>query len=224
MKKIGIFVYLCVTFFFACQKEDPITDSKDPIVEPPILVKKHFEILPSSSNYLSCYHGRDSVVFEDSLGNELALSVRSFLNLTGTVTWSEGDSVIYEYTYSGDFIRLNDDSLKYLFWIDLKPTFYTPDFYPDSIEALDALSISFGQSINFGYGVFYKIIDLRAYNNSVNLGISNIIEPSRTFYGTTFFEVEHTPYEDNKFRLYFNKTYGIVAFSDLNDKFWRLKI
>jgi hypothetical protein len=224
MKKIGIFFCLCVTFFFACQKEDPISDPIDPIVEPPILVKKHFEILPSSSNYLSCYHGRDSVVFEDSLGNELVLSVNSHLNLIGTVTWSEGDSVIYEYTYKGDFIGLSDDSLKYLFWIDLKPRLYTPDFYPDSIETVDGLSIFFGQSINLGYGVFYKIIDLRAYSNSVNFGISNIIEPSRTFYGTTFFEVEHTPYDDSKLLLYFNKTYGIVAFSDLNHKFWRLKI
>ncbi len=57
--------------FFACQKENPV-------ITPPVEAT-HFSILPSSSNFLSFYHGRDSVVFEDSLGNSLVLRLKAVL-------------------------------------------------------------------------------------------------------------------------------------------------
>lgn len=212
--------------FFACQKENP---ANTPPVE-----ETHFSILPSSSNFLSFYHGRDSVVFEDSLGNSLVLSIKAALgkNKTRTSYFYDihvpGDTLIFENSATYDHILLSDEGKKYLFSLELEPEIYllAPD--NDHLNAVDGLIIYFSQpsSPNGGswYSVFQKVIDLRDYAETEPFWDINLVEPSRTFLGTTFFEVEHTDYFNPKALVYFNKTHGIVAFSDYDHNIWRLKL
>lgn len=221
--KILYFFAFCIVLG-ACQKEYPTID-------PPVQ-ETHFSILPSSSNFLSFYHDRDSVVFEDSLGNSLVLKIKASLGKNKTKSsyyynvHVPGDTIIIENTDTYDYISLSDEEKKYSFSLYLEPVIYliAPDFA--HFNAVDALFILLKQpsASIVEYSVFQKVIDLRAYAESKPFWDINITDPSRTFWGTTFYEVEYTDYYNPKALVYFNKTHGIVAFSDYNHKLWRLKL
>jgi hypothetical protein len=221
--KILCFFAFCI-FSGACQKENPDVD-------PPVQ-ETHFSILPGSSNFLSFYHDRDSVVFEDSLGNSLVLTVKASLGINKTHSsyyynvHVPGDTVIIESTYTYDYISLSDEEKKYSFNLYLEPVIYlmAPDF--DHFNTVDALIIFLRQPLaSIGeYSVFQKVIDLREYAEAKPFWDINITDQSRTFWGTTFFEVQYTDYHNPSAMVYFNKTHGIVAFSDYDHKLWRLKL
>lgn len=225
MKNIAISLCFCSILLFACHKEDAVPN-------PPVKEDYNFSILPSSSHYLMPYHSRDSVIFEDSLGNELILRIKTSFNNTKTGTryfynvHTAGDTVKYDYTSVGDVIQLKDDSIKYFFKLELFPQLYTPNSNAHSVKAVDGLHVWLSQpeSLSQTYSVFFRIIDFRDCAEEDKGWVPNTIESSRTFLGTTFLEVEHTDYTYPKAVVYFNKTYGIVAFSDYDHKLWRLKL
>ena len=220
MKNLAILLFIS-TILFACNKSDPIL---------PIEPENTFKILPSSSNYLKPYYERDSVIFVDSLGNELILKIKTTLNSKRTSIWTfydvnvVGDTVQREYPCTGDRISLKDDSGQYLITMDLFPQLYIPSTDTNSMKAVDHLFIWLNQAFYpKTYSVYSKIIDARGSEEDYHYWSINITEPTRTFWGATFLMVEHTDYHNPKALVYFNTTEGIVAFTDYNHKLWRLK-
>lgn len=224
MKNRYFTLCLSILILFACRKENVA-----PVA--PVEEAHAFSISPSSSDILLPYHGKNSVVFEDSLGNQLIFKVHASLNSTSSGSsyfynvHHAGDTVIYDYTSTGDYISLRDDSATYVLNLYLKPHPYIPASHRDSIRAIDELTIFMAQPpVQQSWSVFSKVTDFRdmAAEDRLLWG-PNIIEDSITFFQITFQDVEHTNYWQPKGLAYFNPTYGIVAFSDLNQKLWRLK-
>jgi hypothetical protein len=223
MKNAPIPFCLFCIIFLACHKETPIAPTPTPSSI------TGFSVLPSSRQYISPYLKKPSVVFEDSAGNQLVLKVYRTLNDTSTATIPHynvhklGDTVNYYYPFIADKIILQDDAKTYHFDLDLSQKFDVSN--RDSIKTIDGLIIFLLQpsAHTYEYEVYFKVINLREDTPPVDYWPTNIVEPLRTFLGTTFLNVEHTPFGHPKAVVYYNTTYGIVAFSDYDNKIWRIK-
>jgi hypothetical protein len=224
MKNVICFCTLSSLFsLMSCHKEVPV-----PLPAP---AKNVFSILPTSSSCLAPYQGKDTLVFEDSLGNLLTLKVKAYPNTTDSLLILYPDASVaggvgsYSYFSTGDRIVLTDDANQYTFNVEVFPQVVGTK--PDPIQNFDALLVKMKESSYQEYSsiVFFKVIDFKddiSYKNS--FVETNITEPSKVIFGTTFYDVQHMDISSSYALVYFNKTYGIVAFTDHSNKRWRLKI
>jgi hypothetical protein len=219
LKHLTIFFGFCSLLFFACHKEDLVLTPIDP-----------FTILPNSGKFLSPYYGKDQVVFVDSLGNELIFKVKTSLNDIKNYAWRfydvnmVGDTVEKLYPCTGDKVILTDTSNTLQFSLEVFPELYLPTTDSSSVKTVDRAFIWFHKkSYPHIYSVYSKILDARDSTEPHHSWSFNIIEPTRTFLGQSFSDVEHTDYTNPHALIYYNNTYGIVAFSDYDHKIWRLK-
>lgn len=208
---------------FSCEKETPIPPNNGTAGNP---IDIGTYSLQEESLAKLPYLNKTQVTFIDSLGNKAVFDIieQDLFESTGGVLFKydvieEGDTVRYAYSNQIKRFRINNDSLNLNFDLALEARPYYPD--PEQNYIADVLTIFCKDPNNslIGTQVFYHETDSRTWPTSWNATAI----PEIDFLGRAFLDVYYNDYIDAKSALYFNYEEGIVSFTDIDGRLWRLE-
>jgi len=221
MKSTLFYLFLFSFLFVACDDDD--------ITAPPVDLYNvdigSYELLEES---LAAYPYTDKtgVLFVDSLGNEMTLTINDLpvFNSSSPATlfrynvYDQGDTVRYEYFPESKSSQLVNESLD----LNLRTSLTTQPYYsdPESMTVADVVNVSINEKGNTfrSFVVFTHVFDQRSWpeENTITENIESI-----EFFGREFMNVWHTPFNDTYSPVHFNYEFGIVYFTDHEGKGWR---
>ena len=222
--KYLVYVFMMM-IAFGCDKEvEMVEDDGDKINN----VDCDFDFgkftLDPSSLLFNRYVEGNKVYFVDSLQNTLILNVIKVYRWTHT-----GFRTRFDYPAPGDTIRYcyRPDVLVTILETDdktiglrqmIETQITGPVFSPTNFSDFISIFSSYPSGINKITSVFHDLINVRT--SDCQPFYAEILS-AYTVFGRTFKNVRFTEYYNQKVRLWFNPTEGIVAFTDESDKLWR---
>ncbi len=186
-----------------------------------------FSLLESSLNYLP-YAGKSRAIYVDSTGSQMELLIHTSPAYTykGALikynVFETGDTIRYCYESESTGCTLLNSGLDISFSLSVSAR--TSYQMPDMDIVGDFLDIYFhipGSDPWKSIQVFQRIIAQRTYPGTFqNLQFSQL-----EIFGRTFTDVERTDYAVSGIPsiVYFNRTEGIVSFTDTTGKTWRFE-
>jgi hypothetical protein len=219
MIKLYFFFALIILCFSACKKEpDQVLPDFPWDCDYDIGT---YEILPSSYAKIP-YEGKQGVVFQDSLGNQVHFTQTDILSLHQESYILKHDpndesiDIYYCYYKDSKFYQLYNDSLDFSISVKLyaNPYYSAPlkGFIADQLTA----SIIKVNGPDFFFSSFSTTIDQRTFPE-IN---QNLVEPVYDCFGRQFLQVEHQQFILSQPAIYFNMTEGVVSFKDDIGKKW----
>ncbi len=219
-----IFAIILGCFLLSCRNDEEVADPDFPIACDYSL--GYFELLPESYT-ATPYDGVNQIIFQDSMGNEIALNDSVEIVMHQPVSYSHTDSTDYtrkKYCWYQDrktFLFTND-SLKLTLRVSIFPTLYIDSPMEKLIK--DILSINLKQEgwnpISSTIGNFVKTINQRTYPTLIpTLELDSITCLDKVFYNAQYVI---SP-SGGGFYFYYNSTYGVIAFKDAYGKKWRFE-
>ena len=133
--------------------------------------------------------------------------------------YHKGDTVKYSYSYEQKSYSLRNDSLKISFQLNLESN---PHYEgPMRKFVMDILHIIYWDTIPPLYGnqVFFDIVALR----TVPYPWETILIPEKEILGKIFYDIVDIVIGMPKSIVYFNYQFGIVSFTDKQNKQWRFE-
>ncbi|MCG8577006.1 MAG: hypothetical protein MI810_19150, partial [Flavobacteriales bacterium] len=200
-----------------------------------VIETMHYELKDSSILKIP-YRGRTEVIFIDSLSNKLAFTIQE--NDIKTESMSTYNKELKKceppsWTIQSKETELINDSLDLTFLLELKTEPDRADSYPKKFcDKLFLWTVSYPNEEEKEYilfdikkttisrhALFQCIVDNRTseYSSSCTLIDSTVV------LGRTFYDVlrQDSYGSENDYSILFNYEYGILAFRDYENKYWR---
>ena len=222
MQKLIFFIALSILFLGAC-KEDPEEVLPDFPWDCDYNIGT-YEILPSSYAKIP-YEGKQGVVFQDSLENEVTFTLQEFLdlhqesNILKHEPNDESIEIYYCYYKDSKSYQLFNDSLEFSISMKLSANpYYNAPLKGYIADQLSVTIIKITEQDIF-YTSISKTIDQRTFPE-IN---ENAVLPVYECFGREFLEVEHQKLTFTQPNIHFNLTEGIVSFMDETGKKWRFE-
>lgn len=213
-------IWLLLVLLCSCDKENIEPSDHEKLCDVELGI---FKLSEASLSFVP-YILNDIITFVDSAGKNLILQV-NFVNRTmdGQAVYydysSNGrDTVRYCYTFDAKYYRLKaeTDNININISVKCNPSFIEPN----SGKFSDILDIFVDDALNknVAHQIYCDVIDFRN-NHGFNYG--NIVMSEVTFWDKKFNQVKYTDFAAPKYRLWYNNTEGIIAFTDHDGKLWR---
>ena len=199
----------------SCQKDEP---------SEPVIDIGDFEYLEASTVALP-YIGKNEIVFVDSAGNELVMSVEQrgpmmlgggMANLTDTQPPEIlPGSIEYQTKTLEIYLDNNEENLHFRIWLGAYPY----PFEPQNRLVADELGISYTDpdKSTEGARILAYLVNRRTYPEDY---MEHEVIPSLEVLGKTFSNLVENSDKTMVKDLYYSEEVGIAAFTDFNGKLW----
>ncbi len=228
-----LFSLLSLLLFLSCGSDD----------EEILIIKEttsivdigEYNLLDESLKAMPYFGGKD-ILFVDSIGNELEVTVTEFDIFTYSSpnylykydVYEEGDTVKYAYTSQSMNFSFEAPSLEIKMNLSLmaRPYYSDPEsraiadvinifcVYPEPVmDTVNNLVISAAQ-------VFYHLVNQRTWPNALS---TFQFEEELVLLGRSFKDVYSNQITETKSKVYYNYELGILSFEDHTGKTWRFE-
>jgi len=179
------------------------------------------------------YLNKNVIIFQDLQGNqqEFTISESDLFKTDSAFLYKydvieAGDTITYQYTVESKRFYIKNKELDIIFSFNLRATPYRKD--PETRYVADVVEVGYSKpnNNNSSRRVFFHVLNQRSWPE-INSALGGaIMKHSDTvkILDKDFYNVySNEYYQDPKLKIYFNYEFGILSFTDRNNKLWRFK-